>query len=119
MTKKLWPKGVSGNPSGRAKKYVEVTKLAQTYSIEAIERLVEIMRNKKAHNVALKAAEIILDRAWGRVPYAVTGAGGEGPVKVAYEVSWRNSDDGGVTLDLKPNADTVVPLLEAPEVEDE
>ena len=68
-----------------------------------METLVTIMRNTQSPRTALKACEAILDRAWGRVSLAITGAGGEGPVKIAYEVSWRNSDDGGVTLDLKPN----------------
>ena len=108
MAKHLWPKGQSGNPHGRSKKYAEITKLAQSYSVEAMERLVEIMKNKKAANLSLKACEIILDRAFGRVPYAVTGEGGEGPVKIAYEVSWRHSDEGGVTLDLAPKREPVL-----------
>jgi hypothetical protein len=98
-----WSKGQSGNPLGRPKKWREITALAQSHSTEAMERIVEIMRNKRAPKLAPKAAEIILDRAFGRVPFAVTGEGGEGPVKIAYEVSWRHSDEGGVTLDLKPN----------------
>jgi hypothetical protein len=104
-----WAKGQSGNPLGRPEKYAEITRLAQSHSVEAMERLVEIMRNKKAGNLSLKACEIILDRAFGRVPFAVTGEGGEGPIKIAYEVSWRHSEEGGVTIDLAPN----VPLLEA------
>jgi len=105
MAKNLWTKGQSGNPLGRPKKHAEITKLAQSHSVEAMERLVELKRNKKAGNLSLKACEIILERAFGRVPYAVTGEGGEGPVKIAYEVSWRHAEDGGVTLDLKPNKD--------------
>jgi hypothetical protein len=107
-----WVKGVSGNPSGRPKKHAEMTKLAQSYSPEALERVVEIMRNKRAGRLSLQACEIILDRAWGRVPLAVTGEGGEGPVKIAYEVSWKHSDDGGVTIDLAPNKEEPL-LLEA------
>jgi hypothetical protein len=106
-----WKKGQSGNPNGRPKGFDEMRKKAQAYSPEAIERLVEIMRNKKAGNQAIKACEILLDRAWGRVPFAVAGEGGEGPVKIAYEVSWKHSDDGGVTLDLTPNKEPL--LLEA------
>ncbi|MGH6865566.1 MAG: hypothetical protein ACREDO_05220 [Methyloceanibacter sp.] len=97
------PKGVSGNPLGRSKMWREVTRLAQSHSVEAMARLVEIMRNKRFPKLSLKACELILDRAVGRVPLAVTGEGGEGPVKIAYEVSWRHSDEGGVTIDLSPN----------------
>jgi hypothetical protein len=110
-----WVKGQSGNPLGRPKKYAEITKLAQSYSVEAMERLVEIMRNKKAGNLSLRACEIILDRAFGRVPFAVTGEGGEGPVKIAYEVSWRHSDEGGVTIDMAPKHEPA--LLVAGKVE--
>ena len=115
MGKNLWTKGQSGNPLGRPKKYAEITKLAQSHSVEAVERLVELMRDKRAKNLSLRACEILLDRAWGRVPYAVTGEGGEGPVKIAYEVSWRHSDEGGVTLDLSPKKEPL--LLTAEEVE--
>ena len=115
MPKNLWSKGQSGNPLGRPKKYLEITKLAQSHSVEAMERLIEIMRNKRAPKLSLKACEIILDRAFGRVPFAVTGEGGEGPVKIAYEVSWRHSDEGGVTLDLSPKKEPI--LLTAEEVE--
>jgi hypothetical protein len=101
-----WGKGVSGNPLGRPKKYLEVTKLAQSHSVEAVERLVELMRDKRAKAIALRACEVLLDRAWGKVPQAITGELGQGPVKL--EVSWKNSEVA--TLDITPNED--VPLLE-------
>jgi hypothetical protein len=110
-----WSKGQSGNPLGRPKKWREITALAQSHSVEALERIVEIMRNKRSPKTALRACELILDRAFGRVPLAVTGEGGEGPVKIAYEVSWRHSDEGGVTLDLSPKKEPL--LLEAEEIE--
>ena len=108
-----WIKGQSGNPLGQPKKYAEITKLARSHSVEAMERLVEIMRNKRAGNLSLKACEIILDRAFGRVPFAVTGEGGEGPVKIAYEVSWRHSDEGGVTIDMAPKEPALLVAEEA------
>jgi hypothetical protein len=112
---KKWKKGQSGNPSGRPKALVDMQKLARSYSTEAIERLVEIMRNKKAGNQSIRACEILLDRAWGRVPFAVAGEGGEGPVQVKYEVSWRHAEDGGVTIDLEPSKEPL--LITAEEIE--
>jgi hypothetical protein len=106
----VWKRGESGNPNGKPKAFADMQKLARSHSTEAIEKLVSIMRGKAA-NQAIRAAEILLDRAWGRVPFAVAGEGGEGPVKIAYEVSWKHSDDGGVTLDLTPNKEPL--LLEA------
>jgi hypothetical protein len=112
-------KGVSGNPGGkhRPKGYYELQKLARQHSAEAIERVIQVMRSTRWPKVSLKAAEIILDRAWGKVPQAITGESGEGPVKIAYEVSWKDSGDGGVTLDLKPNKEA--PLLLEAQTEDE
>ena len=108
MAKNLWTEGAVGQPARAAEEISRRSRsLRRAIQSEAIERLVELMRNKKAGNLSLKACEIILDRAWGSVPYAVTGEGGRGPSKDAYEVSWRHSEDGGVTLDLKPNKDAL------------
>jgi hypothetical protein len=109
-----FPKGVSGNPAGVPKAYQAMAKLARSYSNEAIDKLVEIMRNKRSPKLALKAAEILLDRAWGKTPQAIVGEGGDGPVKIS--VSWKNAEVA--TVDLTPNE---IPLLEAedaPEEED-
>ena len=67
------------------------------------------MRNKRSPKLALKAAELLLDRAWGKVPQAIVGEGGEGPMK--FEVSWKNAEVA--TVDLTPKE---IPLLEAEEV---
>ena len=107
-----WKKGVSGNPLGRPKKYVEITRLAQNHSVEALEKLVEIMRNKRSPKLALKAAELILDRAWGKAPQAITGESGSGPVK--FEVSWKNSEVA--TIDITPHEEPL--LLEGASVDE-
>lgn len=60
-------KGVSGNPKGRRieVEQAEVRALARQYTVEAVERLAEIMRSKDAR--ASAAASIaLLDRGWGR-----------------------------------------------------
>jgi hypothetical protein len=101
-------RGVSGNPNGKPKIYAEMVKLARSHSTEALEKLVTIMRGRSP-KLALKAAELILDRAWGRAPQAIVGEGAEGPVKIS--VSWQSADVA--TLDITPNEP---PLLEAEEV---
>ena len=59
-------KGVSGNKGGRPKSQTGVLALARSNSIEAIERLVKLMRTAESEQVQLNAANAILDRAYGK-----------------------------------------------------
>jgi hypothetical protein len=58
--------GFSGNPSGRPKDEYQVAELARSYSTEAIETLVDLMRNAKDDRVRGTAAQALLDRGWGK-----------------------------------------------------
>jgi len=60
----LWKKGQSGNPSGLIKFSKELRSDFQSWSPEALERLVQLMRSKK-EIIALKACEVILSRGYG------------------------------------------------------
>jgi len=72
-------KGESGNPSGRSIKSLEVKALAEDYSLESVECLVALMRNKKEDSrTRLAAAKEILDRAVGKAAQAVELAGKDG-----------------------------------------
>lgn len=63
----MWAPGKSGNPLGRPKGVIEVRKLAQKFTVDAIEALVEIMKNTEEKGAArVAAANAVLDRAWGR-----------------------------------------------------
>jgi hypothetical protein len=63
-------KGQSGNPRGRAVESdhgVDLRQYARIRSRRAIELIVAIMRDESNNaSLRLRAAEIILDRAWGR-----------------------------------------------------
>ena len=59
-------KGVSGNPGGRPKDENSITKLARSYSKEAIETLVDLMRNGTCERIRGTAAIALLDRGWGK-----------------------------------------------------
>jgi hypothetical protein len=63
--------GVSGNPFGRANAFEQVRTLAREHSPEAFKTLVELMRLTDEPLVRLRAAEQILDRAFGRPAQAV------------------------------------------------
>ena len=58
--------GQSGNPGGRPKDEYRVAELARSYTLEAIDTLVELMRNASDDRVRGTAAQALLDRGWGR-----------------------------------------------------
>lgn len=94
LAKGRWKPGQSGNPLGPAvmKNISEVVALARTYTTAAIERLGKIL---ESHDIpaSCRAADILLERAWGKAPQVVelTGEGG-GPVqsKVVVELPQAN-----------------------------
>ena len=61
-----FPKGQSGNPVGRPLDEQKVAELARSWTREAIETLVELMRNGNDERVRGTAAQALLDRGWGK-----------------------------------------------------
>ena len=61
-----FPKGASGNPGGRSRDEQKVAELARSYTTEAIETLVELMRSGNDERVRGTAAQALLDRGWGK-----------------------------------------------------
>ena len=68
--------GVSGNPGGRPKNEARVAVLARSYTIEAIDTLVELMRHGKDDRVRGTAAHAPLNRGWGKPKVEVFTEGG-------------------------------------------
>ena len=77
--------GKSGNPSGRPRRDKEVAAIAREHTAEAIRTLLHVMTKPKASDSArVSAAQILLDRGWGRAPQSVELSGpGGGPIAVA------------------------------------
>ena len=69
--------GQSGNPGGRPKDEHRVAELARSYTLEAIDTLVELMRHGKDERVRGTAAQALLDRGWGKAKVEVV-TGDEG-----------------------------------------
>ena len=59
-------KGHSGNAGGRPKDEHRVAELARSYTTEAVDTLVELMRTGKDERVRGTAAQALLDRGWGK-----------------------------------------------------
>jgi hypothetical protein len=58
--------GYSGNAGGRPKDEHKVAELSRSFTIEALETLVDLMRNGKDERVRGTAAQALLDRGWGK-----------------------------------------------------
>ena len=64
-------KGYSGNAGGRPKDEHKVAELARSYTTEAIDTLVALMRTGKDERVRGTAAQALLDRGWGKAKVEV------------------------------------------------
>jgi Family of unknown function (DUF5681) len=80
----LWKKGQSGNPGGRPRLEGEIRRLAQSHGKRAIRRLAQLLKSEN-ERVAVTAAQILLDRGFGKAPQAITGPDG-GPLMPAMLV---------------------------------
>ena len=69
--------GFSGNPGGRPKDEFKVAELARSYTVEAVETLVELMRHSKDDRVRGTASQALLDRGWGKAKVEVATSGGQ------------------------------------------
>lgn len=72
-----------------AKTPSEIRSLARSHTLGAIKCLAGIMNEKKAPAAArVSAAQVILDRGWGKPNQPVDGDGDGGPVQI--KVTWTS-----------------------------
>ncbi len=72
-----WKPGESGNPSGR-RKTASLAKLCRTFTAEAVDKIIDIMRaDDTPKSTALRAAQELLDRGWGKPQSSVHVTTGE------------------------------------------
>jgi hypothetical protein len=71
-----WPKGVSGNPAGMPRHNPSLRELARSYTKDAVNTLVSIMRSAPKPADRIEAANILLSRGWG-LPTQPIAAEGE------------------------------------------
>ena len=70
--------GTSGNPGGRTKDEARVAEQARSYTAEAIDTPVTLMRNGWDERVRGTIAQALLDRGWGKPKVEAFNEGGGG-----------------------------------------
>ena len=90
-TKGRYVKGVSGN-QGRGHKIAPARDLARVHTEDAIRVLAEIMMDQKADPAPrTRAAEALLNRAWGRPPEDLTFRVAEDSGEL--KIRWLSDDE--------------------------
>lgn len=90
-------KGQSGNPGGRPKGFLSLMKEAQVYGQEALDFIVNILRDEEKHDrLRLDAARELLDRGFGK-PKQNMELSGEGlTIQVIVKGKEVGNDPGNV-----------------------
>ena len=65
-------KGSSGNPGGRPHSLATMQELARSHTGDAIAALVAALKDDKSR---VSAAQVLLDRGWGRPQQTIEGTG--------------------------------------------
>lgn len=72
MVGRPFEKGRSGNPGGKPKAIMEVIDLARQYTRDAIECLAKIVKSGEHEAARVSAANVLLERGWGKAPQHLT-----------------------------------------------
>jgi hypothetical protein len=79
--------GTSGNPAGRPQTHPELTEAARAFTVEALDVILAVMRDKKQSGATrLRAAEMMLARGWGEPtkPIALGVDEGDGKLELHF-----------------------------------
>ena len=89
--------GTSGNPGGRPRDEARVAELARSYTSEAIETLVHLMRHGKDERVRGTAAHALLDRGWGKPKGEVVADGAGSYIEALRLINEKIATDQSIT----------------------
>ena len=90
-------KGQSGNPGGRPRGEARVAELARSYTSEAIETLVHLMRHGKDERLRGTAAQALLDRGWGKPKGEVVADGAGSYIEALRLINEKIATDQSIT----------------------
>lgn len=69
----------------------DIKAIAGKHGPEAIKEAVRIMKESSSDQARIAAANLILDRAYGKAAQAIVGSDDEAPVKTIMEIVWGGS----------------------------
>jgi hypothetical protein len=84
-----WKPGTSGNPTGRPKLHPDIIALAKDHSPEAFKRIIRLMKDADDHPTQLRAAQYVIDRAYGKPHQAVDLGSSAGGFNVTVQIVER------------------------------
>jgi hypothetical protein len=82
--------GQSGNPGGRPKGEARVRDAAREHTDAALAVLVEALSDPDKR-IAMKAAEVLLDRGWGKAAQPIGGSEDLGPIEQSITVLYGDN----------------------------
>ena len=108
----LWKKGVSANPAGRPKKSdaeknanKNALALIKLHTVDAVKTVLAVMENAKTRPAdRLRAAELILERAYGKAPATVQVETVDNSIMADIKKELRNIQQAGTGTEDKPPA---------------
>ena len=89
--------GQSGNPSGKPKGTSEFRELCRSHTPDCVARLRELLDHKDGR-VAVRAAEVLLDRGWGKPAQTVRVEESKSPEWDASDISTETLEQMAVLL---------------------
>jgi len=86
----MFQPGQSGNPGGRPKGEAKVREAARQHTEAAIAVLAAALEDPDKR-IQIKAAEVLLDRGWGKPTQPLSGDEEAGPIQTAVKVLFGNT----------------------------